>query len=382
MAWGAGMARSVPALRYPPAVPASLCRNCPVFKSPTLDQADREWVLPQYVTVKGKSVATDSRLNPPAHFTTSRLRRAWQHGDRLYKLLITAAALSVLLLVVAIGYELWQSSSLSREKFGLDFITIADWDPVAESFGALPFILGTLITSIIALVIAIPIGLGVAIFLAELAPNWLRQPIGFVVELLAAVPSVIYGLWGLFVFIPVFVKPLAKSLNSGFGFLPLFQGPVFGPSRLAAGLLLAIMILPTIASISRDVFRAIPNSQREASLALGATRWEMIWQVLMPYGLSGLLGAIILGLGRALGETVAVTMVIGNNLDLSASILHPGYTMASIIANEFSEATYELYIHALIEIGLILFVMTLIINLIARLLIWRVGRRTVTEARA
>ncbi|HZY44077.1 MAG TPA: phosphate ABC transporter permease subunit PstC, partial [Anaerolineae bacterium] len=221
-------------------------------------------------------MATDSRLNAPARLSASRLSRAWQHGDRFYKVLITLAALSVLLLVVAIGYELWHSSALSREKFGLNFITTNDWDPVAESFGALPFILGTLVTSIIALIIAIPIGLGVAIFLAELAPNWLRQPIGFVVELLAAVPSVIYGLWGLFVFIPIFVKPLAKDLNSALGFLPLFQGPVFGPSRLAAGLLLAIMILPTIASISRDVFRAIPNTQREASLALGATRWEMI----------------------------------------------------------------------------------------------------------
>lgn len=328
-------------------------------------------------------MATEVRTaTRPSSPLINRLKHAWQHGDRFYKLLITLAALSVLLLVVAIGYELWHSSVLSREKFGLNFITTADWDPVAESFGALPFILGTLITSAIALIIAIPTGLGVAIFLAELAPNWLRQPVGFLVELLAAVPSVIYGLWGLFVFIPAFVKPLAKDLNGALGFLPLFQGPVFGPSRLAAGLLLAIMILPTIASISRDVFRAIPNSQREASLALGATRWEMIWQVLVPYGLSGLLGAVILGLGRALGETIAVTMVIGNNLDLSASLLHPGYTMASIIANEFSEATYDLYINALIEIGLILFVMTLIINLIARLLIWRVGRRTVTEARA
>jgi len=312
----------------------------------------------------------------------NRFTRAWQHGDRFYRFLLLLAALSVLALVVAIGYELWQSSALSREKFGLNFITTSNWDPVAEDFGALPFILGTLITSAIALIIAVPLGLGIAIFLAELAPNWLRQPMGFLIELLAAVPSVIYGLWGLFVFIPAFVKPAAQGLNSTLGFLPLFEGPVFGPSRLAAGLLLAIMVLPTIASISRDVFRAIPNTQREASLALGATRWEMIWQVLMPYGLSGLLGAIILGLGRALGETVAVTMVIGNNLDLSASLLHLGYTMASIIANEFTEATYDLYLHALIEIGLILFGLTLMINLIARLLIWRVGRRTVTEGRA
>ena len=199
---------------------------------------------------------------------------------------------------------------------------------------------------------------------------------------MAAVPSVIFGLWGLFVFIPSFVRPLAEGLNHGLGFLPLFAGPVFGPSRLSAALILAIMIGPTITAISRDVFRAIPAAQREAALALGATRWEMIIQVLVPYGLSGLLGAVMLGLGRALGETMAVTMVIGNNLDLSSSLLHPGYTMASIIANEFTEATYDLYLHALIEIGLILFVLTLIINLLARLLIWRVGRRTVTEARA
>ena len=328
------------------------------------------------MTTHSRFAARGSATSP------NRLAHAWQHGDRFYRLLLTLAALSVLALVVAIGYELWQSSALSREKFGLGFITTADWDPVAESFGALPFILGTLITSAIALVIAIPVGIGIAIFLAELAPDWLRQPIGFLIELLAAVPSVIYGLWGLFVFIPAFVKPVAQGLNGALGFLPLFQGPVFGPSRLAAGLLLAIMVLPTIASISRDVFRAIPNTQREASLAMGATRLEMIWQVLIPYGLSGLLGAIILGLGRALGETIAVTMVIGNNLDLSASLLHPGYTMASIIANEFTEATYDLYLNALIEIGLILFVLTLIINLIARLLIWRVGRRTFTEARA
>jgi phosphate transport system permease protein len=193
---------------------------------------------------------------------------------------------------------------------------------------------------------------------------------------------VVFGLWGLFAFIPVFVKPTSLFLNQSLGFLDLFKGPVFGPSRLAAGLLLAIMIFPTITAVSRDVFQAIPNSQREASLSLGATRWEMISQVLIPYGTSGLLGAVILGLGRAMGETVAVTMVIGNNLDLSASLLHPGYTMASIIANEFTEATFNLYLNALIEIGLILFVMSLLINLIARLLIWRVSQRTKHEVRA
>jgi phosphate transport system permease protein len=318
----------------------------------------------------------------PASTLPGRLRKFWQHGDRLYRALLWSATLLVLLLVIAIGYDLWQNSVLSREAFGWKFVVTTQWDPALnKAFGALPFILGTLISSTIALLVAIPLGLGAAIFLAELSPNWLRQPLGFLVELLAAVPSVVYGLWGLFVFIPVFVRPLAEGLNSSFGFLPLFTGPVFGPSRLAAGLLLSIMIFPTITAVSRDVLLAIPNSQREAAMALGSTHWETIWQVLIPYGLSGLLGASILGLGRALGETIAVTMVIGNNLDLSASLLHPGYTMASIIANEFTEATYDLYLHALIEVGLILFVITLLINLVARLLIWRVAGRLSGEVR-
>ena len=312
-----------------------------------------------------------------------RVRRAWQHGDRLYRFLLAVAALLVIALVVGIGYELWQNSVLARQAFGWKFLVTSEWDPaLSETFGALPFILGTLITSTIALLIAIPLGIGTAIFLAEIAPDWLREPLGFLVELLAAVPSVVYGLWGLFVYIPVFVRPTSVFLNKSLGFLPLFDGPVFGPSRLAAGLLLTIMIFPTITAISRDVFRAIPNSQREAAMAMGATRWEMIYQVLVPYGTSGLLGAVILGLGRALGETIAVTMVIGNNLDLSSSLLHPGYTMASIIANEFTEATFDLYLNALIEIGLILFVITLLINTVARLLIWRVSQRTKKESRA
>ncbi len=299
----------------------------------------------------------------------------------MFRALTIFASALVLLVTVAIGYELWQNSALPRDKFGLQFLTGLDWDPVNQVFGALPFIYGTLQTSSLALVIAVPIGLGIAIFLAELAPEWLRQPLGFLVELLAAVPSVIYGLWGLYVFIPLLVKPTAQALNASLSFVPFFEGPVFGPSRLAASLILSIMILPTISSVSRDVFLAIPRAQREASLALGATQWETIGQVLLPYGLSGILGAVILGLGRALGETIAVTMVIGNNLDLSASILHPGYTMASIIANEFSEATFELYRQSLIEIGLVLFAITLLLNIIARFLVWRVARRIPTEAR-
>ncbi len=326
-----------------------------------------------------KSYLSVSRADSPA----ARLRFFWKHGDRLYELLLRLAVLMFLLLVAGIGIELWNNSVLAREAFGWRFIVTTDWDPALKNiFGALPFILGTLITAAIALMAAVPLGLGTAIFLAELAPGWLRQLLGFLVELLAAVPSVVYGLWGLFVFIPAFVRPLSVGLNRSLGFLPLFEGPVFGPSRLAAGLLLAIMIFPTITAVSRDVLLAIPGSQREAALALGSTRWETISQVLIPYGLSGLLGAVILALGRALGETMAVTMVIGNNLDLSSSLLHPGYTMASIIANEFTEATSNLYLHALIEIGLILFAMTLLINLLARLLIWRVGRRLNAERRS
>lgn len=319
----------------------------------------------------------------PFRAVSGRLAAFWRHGDRPFNGLVLLGALLILVLVAAIGYQLWVSSGLSRQAFGWGFLLSSRWDPALDRvFGALPFIWGTLLTSLVALLISVPVSLGVAIFLAELAPAWLRQPLGFLVELLAAVPSVIYGLWGLFVFIPVFVRPAGELLNQTLGFLPLFAGPVFGPSRLAASLVLAIMISPTIAAISRDVLRAIPQSQREASLALGATRWEMISQVLIPYGLSGLLGAVILGLGRALGETMAVTMVIGNNLDLTASLLHPGYTMASVIANEFTEATYPLYLNALIEIGLILFVITLLLNLAARLLIWRAGRRTRGEVRA
>jgi phosphate transport system permease protein len=312
----------------------------------------------------------------------SRLRQFMQHGDRFYRFLLIVAALVVLALVFGIGAELWINSALSRQAFGWKFLVSSSWDPALNySFGALPFILGTLITSFLALLVAIPLGLGTAIFLAELAPDWLRGPLGFLAELLAAVPSVVYGLWGLFFFIPAFVRPSADLLNKTLGFLPLFQGPVYGPSRFAAGLLLAIMVFPTITAISRDVLRAIPNNQREAAMALGATRWEVIAQVLLPYGTSGLVGAIILGLGRALGETIAVTMVIGNNLDLTASLLHPGYTMASVIANEFTEATFDLYLHALIEIGLILFIITLMLNLLARLLIWRVARQTKGEIR-
>jgi phosphate transport system permease protein len=315
-----------------------------------------------------------------------------RHGDRPWQALIIAMAFVVLLIILAVGGLLWVDSSNARQEFGFSFIlptSDPSWNPVLDKFQAWPFIYGTLLTSLIAIAFAIPISLGIAVFLAELCPAWLRTPLNWMIELLAAIPSVVYGLWGIFVFLPSVVEPFGAFLASTLGFIPgigsFFTGPISasGASRLAAGLVLTIMIIPTISSVSRDVLLAIPNAQREAALALGATRWEMIWQVLLPFGLSGILGAVILGLGRALGETMAVTMVIGNSIEGSLSLLRPGYTMSSIIANEFAEAVSVLHSEALIMIALVLFVMTLLLNLIARLLVWRVANRVPTaEARA
>lgn len=320
-----------------------------------------------------------------------RIRRSLEHGDRPWQALIISMTLLILVVIIAIGWQLWQTSSQSRALFGWQFIlpnAQGKWDPVNSQFNSWPFIYGTLITSLIAILLALPTGLGIAIFLAELCPTWLRMPLGLLVELLAAIPSVVYGLWGIFVFLPSVVAPVGDFLASTLGAIPLintfFAGPipVSGASRLAAGLVLSIMIIPTIAAIARDVFLAIPRSQREASLALGATQWETISQVLVPYGLSGILGAVILGLGRALGETMAVTMVIGNSSGGAISILKPGYSMASIIANEFAEASDLLHSEALIEVALFLFILTLLLNVAARFLVWRVSRRAPQEARA
>ncbi len=321
----------------------------------------------------------------------ARVDRVLRHGDRPWNWLIALMAGVVILLVLGIGIMLWTTSPNARAQFGLSFVLPtpdASWNPISDQFQAWPFIYGTLLTSLVAIVLAVPISLGIAVFLAELCPAALRQPLSWLIELLAAIPSVVYGLWGIFVFLPNVVTPIGEFLDVTLGNVPglalLFRGPVpeSGASRLAASLILTIMIIPTIAAVSRDVFLAIPRTQREASLALGATQWETIWQVLIPYGLSGILGAAILGLGRALGETMAVTMVIGNSIEGSLSLLRPGYTMSSIIANEFAEAVSQLHSEALIEIGLVLFALTLVLNLIARLLVWSVARRTPQEARA
>jgi phosphate transport system permease protein len=305
-------------------------------------------------------------------------------------MLVLCSAL-VLVLVAAVGWSLWQQSALGRSTFGWRFLlptANASWDPVNNRFSAWPFVYGTLLTSMAAMVLAVPASIGVAVFLAELCPQWLRLPLNWLVELLAAIPSVVYGLWGIFVFVPAVVAPMGRALYGSLGRLPLvgtlFAGPVpaNGASRLAAALVLAIMVMPTITAVTRDVLEAIPSSQREAALALGATRWETVWQVLLPYGLSGILGAIILGLGRALGETMAVTMVIGNSIESSVSLLRPGYTMASIIANEFAEAASALHSDVLVELGLVLFVLTLLLNSLARALVWRIARRSPQEVRA
>jgi phosphate transport system permease protein len=303
-------------------------------------------------------------------------RKMWLRADTLFRVVIGAAAAFVLVLIGAMVYEMMRASNASIRAFGLGFITGSDWDPVRDRFSALPFIYGTLVSSVLALVIAVPVSLGVALYLSEWAPAWVRGPLGFTVELLAAVPSVVYGLWGIFALAPFLREVLEPALSGAFGFLPLFQGPHQGFGMLAGGIILAIMIIPTIASVSREVMRAVPAVLREGALALGATPWEAVRTAVLPNARSGLLGAAMLGLGRALGETMAITMVIGNRAEISTSLFAPGYSMASVIANEFTEATGELYLSALAEIGLLLFVVTLILNVIARLLVWRAGRLT------
>jgi phosphate transport system permease protein len=253
---------------------------------------------------------------------------------------------------------------------------------VAEIYGAAPMIFGTLASSLIALLIAVPLALGVAIFLTEFAPRWVRQPVAFLVEMLAAIPSVVYGLWGVFVLIPFLRSYIVPPLKALLGWTPFFQGVFYGNSLLAGGIILAIMIVPYIAAVSREVLLAVPSSQREAALGMGATRWEAVWTAVLPYGRAGLIGAIILGLGRALGETMAVTMVIGNRHDISLSALQPAYTMAAAIANEFSEATTATYQSALAEVGFILFVITILVNAFARVLIWRVARGAAVGSKA
>jgi phosphate transport system permease protein len=301
----------------------------------------------------------------------SRLRE----GDEIARLITFLFAASVVLLTLLLVFELWQGSVLPRHKFGFNFFRTSVWDPVFDQFGALPFIYGTLVTSAVALLIAVPLGIGAAIFLAELAPARLSESLEFFIDLLAAVPSVIYGLLGVFIVVPLMRQYIQPGLKSSLGFLPFFQGPVYGVGFLTAGIVLAIMVLPYIISVSREVLLSVPRDQREAALALGATRWESTWKVVVPFARSGILGSIFLALARALGETMAVTMVIGNTPAISASLFSPGYSIAAVIANEFTEATGDLYLQSLIELGLVLFLLTFILNGLARLLILMTSRR-------
>lgn len=294
-------------------------------------------------------------------------------GDRAFRLLTASVAALVVVTLLAIAVTVGKDAWPSLQRFGLQFVTEQRWDPVHEIFGALPFVYGTLVSSLVALIIAVPLALGAAITLAELAPRAVRETLGFLIELLAAVPSVVYGLWGIFVLAPWLRDVGQPTLGAMLGFLPIFSGAQRGFGMLAGGLILAVMILPTIASVSREVLLAVPDTLREGALALGATRWETIRRVVMPYARSGIVGAIILGLGRALGETMAVTMVIGNRPEIAASLFAPAYTMASVLANEFSEATGKLHVSALTAVAFLLLAITLLLNVIARVLVARVG---------
>lgn len=299
----------------------------------------------------------------------SSLQSSSLYPEKIFKGLLFSCSFLVFVLICILFLNLFSSSSLSIKTFGFEFLKSQRWDPVQEQFGALPFIYGTLVTALIAVLIAVPVGLGVSTFLTEWAPLWIRNPISSLIELLAAIPSVIYGLWGIFVLLPFVRQTIYPFVSGKLGFLPVFQGPSYGASFLAAGLILSIMILPTITAVSKEVMQAIPKEMREGVLALGGTRWEAVRIGVLKIARPGIVGAVVLGLGRALGETMAVTMVIGNRPEISFSLFHPGYSLASVIANEYAEASTSLHLSVLAELGLILFFITFLVNGIARLLI-------------
>ncbi|HXY78326.1 MAG TPA: phosphate ABC transporter permease subunit PstC [Candidatus Acidoferrales bacterium] len=314
------------------------------------------------------TATTIDRAAPPEAGPRAFVQRL-RNGDEVAHMITLVFAGIILLITSLLVYELWINSHLSRAKFGFAFFFTRVWDPIFENFGAAPFIYGTLVTAIVSLIIAVPLGLAAAIFLAELAPRNLSDGIAFLIDLLAAVPSVIYGLLGIFIVVPLMRTVIGPALKAVLGKLPMFSGPNYGVGFLTAGIVLAIMVVPFIISVSREVLLTVPREQREAALAMGATRWEATWQVVVPWARTGIMGSVFLALARALGETMAVTMVIGNDPKISASLFAPGYTIAAVIANEFTEATGDLYLSALIELGLVLFLMTFILNGLARLLI-------------
>src|SRR5216684_4705788 len=314
---------------------------------------------------------------PAVRSTIDRMAPPSGLGDKVFKWFTLAMALAVVALVFLVGWQLARGSSLAIQKFGFHFLATSTWDPVTEQFGALPFIYGTLVSSLIALLIAVPLSIATAVYLTELAPLWIRQPIVSLIEMLAAIPSVILGLWGIFVMIPWLRDHPFPFLKKIFGWTPFFSGPIYGVSMLAGGIIIAVMILPIITSVSREILRSVPNLQREAAYALGATRWEVTRIAVLSYAKKGLFGAVILGLGRALDETMAVTMVVGNRPEITASLFAPAYTMASVVANEFTEATTDVYLNALFEIGLVLLGVTVLVNALARLLLKTLAGPTV-----
>jgi phosphate transport system permease protein len=320
-------------------------------------------------------MATSAAVSAPPPNGARALVKRLRNGDEAARLITLAFASSILLVTLGLVYQLWTTSALPRHKFGFGFLTSSLWNPVSGQFGALPFIYGTVITSVIALLVAVPLGVGAAIFLSELAPARVSSTFTFFIELLAAIPSVIYGVLAIFTLVPLMRDYVEPFLKKSLGFLPIFSGPIYGFGYLTAGVILAIMTLPFIISISREALLDVPTEQREAALALGATRWESTWQAVVPYARLGIFGSIFLGLARALGETMAVTMVIGNDPSIHASLFAPGYTIAAVIANEFSEATGDLYLQSLVGLGLVLFLLTIVINALARLLIIATTRR-------
>ena len=305
----------------------------------------------------------------------SRLRS----GDEIAHLITLMFATSIFIVTALLVYELYRNSVLPRHKFGWAFFVTQTWDPVFENFGALPFIFGTVVTSALALLIAVPLGVGAAIFLAELAPRGVSDVLTFIIELLAAVPTVIFGVIGMFVLVPIMRLYVQPFLKATLGFLPLFKGPAYGIGFLTAGILLGIIVIPFIVSVSREVLLAVPVDQREAALALGATKWEATWKVVVPFARTGIFGSIFLSMARALGETMAVTMVIGNVPKIATSLFAPGYSIAAVIANEFSEATGDLYVQSLVELGLVLFLLTILLNGLARLMIVATAKRGTSQ---
>jgi phosphate transport system permease protein len=344
---------------------------------------------PSTISVRTAVATPDPAPQPPARTTVAapsairqflRTKSAGKIADGSFGGLMILCALSIFLIVLLIVFVLVDKSRLSIHAFGFSFFTKSVWDPVSGDFGALPFIWGTVVSSLLAVVMAVPLALCVSIFLLEICPQPLRGPIAFLTELLAAIPSVIYGLWAIFVLVPIMRDNVGPVLTKYLGWTGFFGDTNFGVGMLTASVILAIMIFPVISSISRDVMRAVPIHQKEAALALGATRWEMLRMSVLRNARIGIVGSVILGLGRALGETMAVTMVIGNHPDISKSLFAPAYTLSSVIANEFSEATGDLYLSALIEIGLALFLVTIVVNAIARLLVWAVTRGNTARA--